>query len=120
MVHNGEFSQRTTTDVALSIIYKVLRNGGFIYIRTQEDIDWIRTALTPQEQQEHLDWILANTHYGFRTGSELILLTEAGMDMVSFDRTISFIIRAGVKIKKPIDSIGQTIIADFLYLRLPS
>ncbi len=108
LVHHGEFSQRTSTDVALSIIYKVLRNGGFLFIRTQEDIDWVRSSLTPQEQQEHLDWILANSHYGFRTGSELILLTEAGMEMISFDRTISFIIRAGVKVQKPIDSIGQT------------
>ena len=112
LVHSGEFSQRTTTDVALSIIYKVLRNGGFIYIRTQEDIDWIRTMLTPEELQEHLDWILANTHYGFRTGAELILLTEAGMSMISFDRTISFVTRAGVKVNASIDFIGQTIVAD--------
>ena len=32
--------------------------------------------------------------------------------MISFDRTISFVTRAGLKVKKPIDSIGQTIIAD--------
>jgi hypothetical protein len=119
LVHNGEFSQRTTTDVAVSIIYKVLRNGGFIKIRTQADIDWIRTDLTPEEKQDHLEWILANTHYGFRTGAELILLTEAGMNMVSFDRTISYVVRAGVRIKVPIDSIGQTVVADsFAFNRL--
>lgn len=112
LIGNKEWSRKVTHDISYSIVLRVLRNGGFIYIRTQEDIDWIRTTLTPEEQQDHLDWILANRHYGFRTGSELVLLAEAGMNMISFDRTISFVTRAGVKVKKPIDSIGQTIISD--------
>jgi hypothetical protein len=34
------------------------------------------------------------------------------MDMMSFDRTISSVIKDGIKFKAPIDMIGQTIIAD--------
>ena len=112
LIRNKEWSRQVSQDVSYSLILRVLRNGGFLFIRTQEDVDWIRTMLTPEEQQVHLDWILANTHYGFRTGSELVLLAEAGMNMISFDRTISSVTRAGVKVKKPIDSIGQTIVAD--------
>ncbi|KAJ3017379.1 UNVERIFIED_CONTAM: hypothetical protein HDU68_011724, partial [Siphonaria sp. JEL0065] len=44
-----------------------------------------------------------NVHHGFRTGAELILLTEAGLCMISFDRSDS---------NKKIDEIGQTVIAD--------
>lgn len=65
--------------------------------------DMILTPLSKEEQEEHLAWILANTHYGFRTGMELILLCEAGMAMISFDRTNSDL---------KIDEIGQTIVAD--------
>lgn len=42
-------------------------------------------------------------HFGFRTGVELVLLWDAGMSMISFDRANS---------DKKIDSIGQNIVAD--------
>jgi hypothetical protein len=97
LTQNGEFSQESSIDLAFSITLRVLRNGGFIHIRTQEDIDWIRTILDPEEQEIYLDWIEANDHYGFRTGAKLIPLTEAGMDMMSVDRTISSVIKDGIK-----------------------
>ena len=60
---NKEWSRKVTQDVSYSLVLRVLRNGGFLFIRTQEDIDWVHTALTPEERQEHLDWILKNKHY---------------------------------------------------------
>jgi hypothetical protein len=109
---NNEWSHKVSQGVSYSLVLRILRNGGFLFIRNQADIEWIMTDLTPKEKQEHLEWILSKNHLGFRTGAEMVLLSEAGMDMISFDRTISYVIRAGVRIKAPIDSIGQTIVAD--------
>ncbi|KAI8842172.1 hypothetical protein BJ741DRAFT_574624 [Chytriomyces cf. hyalinus JEL632] len=47
------------------------------------DVLDIRKPLSKAEQSECLEWIKARTHYGFRTGAELILLTEAGMNMLN-------------------------------------
>jgi hypothetical protein len=63
----------------------------------------IRTPLSKADQNIYLTRILARSHYGFRTGALLILLTEAGINMISFDRTDS---------TKNIDEIGQAIVAD--------
>ncbi|KAJ3102447.1 hypothetical protein HK100_004366 [Physocladia obscura] len=104
--HNGEFTTLYEPNVAFSLILRVLRNGGFFHVKTQEDVALIRTPLSKQEQNEHLAWILDPEnlpHRGFRTGAELILLSEAGMNMISFDRSDS---------TKKIDEIRQTIVAD--------
>ncbi|KAJ3018662.1 UNVERIFIED_CONTAM: hypothetical protein HDU68_011055, partial [Siphonaria sp. JEL0065] len=104
--HNGEFTTLYEPNVAFSLVLRVLRNGGFFHVKTQEDVALMRTPLSKQEQNEHLAWILDPEnlpHRGFRTGAELILLSEAGMNMISFDRSDS---------NKKIDEIGQTIIAD--------
>jgi hypothetical protein len=103
LIGNNEWSTNVSQDVAYSLVLRVLKNLGFIHIRNQDDIDMILTPLSKEEQDEHLAWILANTHYGFRTGVELVLLCEAGMNMISFDRTDS---------NKKIDEIDQTIVAD--------
>ncbi|KAJ3125259.1 JmjC domain-containing histone demethylation protein 1 [Physocladia obscura] len=103
LIHNGEWSSKVKKDVSYSLVLKVLRNGGFIHLRTQADINAIRKPLTKVEQVDHLTWIKVRTHRGFRTGAELILLTEAGLNMVSFDRSDS---------SKKIDELGQTIVAD--------
>lgn len=76
-------------DVSYSLVLKVLRNGGFIHLRTQADVIAIRKPLSKDEQSEYLEWIKMRTHHGFRTGAELILLSEAGMNMASFDRSDS-------------------------------
>ncbi len=102
-------SRKVIQDDTYSLVLRVLRNGGFLFIRTQEDVDWIRTSSNPPEQQNHLDWILANSHYGFRTGTELILLTEAGMEMISFDRNFSFVTRAGVLLIPLVRQLLQTL-----------
>ncbi len=89
--------------ISFSAVLRVLDNGGFIHIKTQADLKMIRTPLSKAHQKIYLTRILARSHYGFRTGSLLILLTEAGINMVSFDRTDS---------SKKIDEIGQTVVAD--------
>ncbi|KAJ3119522.1 hypothetical protein HK100_000274 [Physocladia obscura] len=101
--HNEEWTTKVSKDVSFSLVLRVLRNCGFIHLRTQADVIAIRKPLTKAEQAEHLTWIKANVHHGFRTGAELILLTEAGLCMISFDRSDS---------NKKIDQIGQTIVAD--------
>ncbi|KAJ3119624.1 hypothetical protein HK100_000221 [Physocladia obscura] len=103
LILNGEWSRKFLQDVSYSLVLKVLRNGGFIHLRTLSNVDNIRKPLSKQEQTEYLEWIKARAHHGFRTGAELILLTEAGSNMVSFDRSDS---------TKKIDQIGQTIVAD--------
>lgn len=103
LLANKEWSRKVSQDVSYSLVLRVLRNQGFIHLRTQADVDNIRKPLTKAEQTDHLEWIKANVHRGFRTGVELILLTEAGMHMVSFDRSDS---------DKKIDEIGQTVVAD--------
>ncbi|KAJ3001193.1 UNVERIFIED_CONTAM: hypothetical protein HDU68_006998, partial [Siphonaria sp. JEL0065] len=103
LIDNGEWSRKVSQDVSYSLVLRVLRNRGFIHLRTQADVDNIRKPLSKAEQAEHLVWIKSRTHRGFRTGAELILLTEAGMNMASFDRSNS---------DKKIDQIGQTIVAD--------
>ncbi|KAJ3090859.1 hypothetical protein HK100_007339 [Physocladia obscura] len=101
--HNEEWTTKVKPDISFSLVLKVLRNGGFIHLRTQADVNDIRKPLSKAEQAEHLTWIKANVHHGFRTGAELILLTEAGMCMASFDRSDS---------TKKIDELGQTVVAD--------
>ncbi|KAJ2991046.1 hypothetical protein HDV02_004004 [Globomyces sp. JEL0801] len=101
--HNGEFTLKVGKQVSFSAVLRVLDNGGFLHIKTQADVNMIRTPLSKADQKIYLTRILARSHYGFRTGALLILLTEAGINMVSFDRTDS---------SKKIDEIGQTIIAD--------
>ncbi|KAJ3229860.1 hypothetical protein HDU77_001503, partial [Chytriomyces hyalinus] len=103
LIRHKEWSSKGFQDVSYSLVLRVLRNGSFIHLRTQADVDVIRKPLTKAEQADHLEWIKANTHHGFRTGAELILLTEAGMNMLSIDRSDS---------NKKIDEIGQTIVAD--------
>ena len=103
LIGNNEWASKVSQDVAYSLVLRVLKNLGFIHIRNQEDIDWILTPLSQQEQKEHLALILANSYYGFRTGVELVLLCEAGINMISFDRADS---------NKKIDEMGQTLIAD--------
>ncbi|KAJ3230260.1 hypothetical protein HDU78_008511 [Chytriomyces hyalinus] len=103
LIGHKEWSSTVAQDVSYSLVLRILRNGGFIHLRTQADVDAIRKALSKQEQADHLTWIKARTHRGFRTGAQLILLTEAGMNMISFDRSNS---------KKKIDEIGQTVVAD--------
>jgi hypothetical protein len=103
LIGSNEWLRNVSQDIAYSLVLRILRNLGFIHIRNQDDIDMILTPLSKEEQDEHLAWILANIHYGFRTGVELILLCEAGMSMISFDRTNSDL---------KIDEIGQTIVAD--------
>ncbi|KAJ3408274.1 hypothetical protein HDU80_006314 [Chytriomyces hyalinus] len=102
LIRNKECS-KGFQDVSYSLVLRVLRNGGFIHLRTQADVDVIRKPLTKAKQADHLEWIKANTHRGFRTGAELILLTEAGLNMLSIDCSNS---------TKKIDKIGQTIVAD--------
>jgi hypothetical protein len=101
--HNGEFTIKVGKQVSYSAVLRVLDNGGFLHIKTQADVNMIRTPLSKADQKTYLTRILARSHYGFRTGALLILLTEAGINMVSFDRTDS---------TKKIDEIGQTLIAD--------
>ncbi len=101
--HNGEFTLKVGKQVSFSAVLRVLDNSGFIHIKTQADLKMICTPLSKADQKNYLDRILARSHYGFRTGALLILLTEAGINMISFDRTDS---------SKKIDEIGQTIIAD--------
>ncbi|KAJ3246009.1 hypothetical protein HDU78_008013 [Chytriomyces hyalinus] len=103
LIINKEWSSKVSQDVSYSLVLRVLRNGGFIHLRTQSDVNEIRKPLSKQEQDNHLTWIKARSHYGFRTGAELILLSEAGIHMASFDRSDS---------TKKIDELGQTIVAD--------
>ena len=103
LISNNEWSSKVSQDVSYSLVLRVLKNSGFLCIRNLVDIEWILTPLTKKEQNEHLEWILARKHFGFRTGVELVLLCNAGMCMISFDRSNS---------DKKIDSIGQTIVAD--------
>ncbi|KAJ3112480.1 hypothetical protein HK100_002318 [Physocladia obscura] len=103
LIIHDEWSGKVSQDVSYSLVLRVLRNGGFIHLRTQADVIAIRKPLTKDKQAEHLTWIKARPHHGFRTGAELILLTEAGLNMISLDRSDS---------NKKIDQIGQTIVAD--------
>jgi hypothetical protein len=103
LIINKEFTSKVSQDVAYSLVLRVLKNGGFLCIRNRVDVEWILTPLTKEQQEQHLAWILARKHFAFRTGVELVLLSGAGMSMISFDRANS---------DKKIDSIGQTIVAD--------
>jgi hypothetical protein len=86
-----------------SIVLPIIHNGGFIHIKNQDNLTMIRTTLSKSDQKNYLDRILAREHYGFQTGALLVLLTEAGINMISFGRTDS---------TKNIDEVGQTLIAD--------
>ncbi|KAJ3120234.1 hypothetical protein HK100_012889 [Physocladia obscura] len=103
LIGNKEWTTDVKPDISYSLILRVLRNQGFIHLRTQADVIAIRQPLSKAEQADHLAWIKARTHYGFRTGAELILLTEAGLNMISFDRSNS---------DKKIDELGQTVVTD--------
>ncbi|KAJ3012925.1 UNVERIFIED_CONTAM: hypothetical protein HDU68_000942 [Siphonaria sp. JEL0065] len=103
LLRHDEWSRTVKQDVSYSLVLRILRNGGFIHLRTQSDVNDIRKPLSKAEQVEYLTWIKEQTHHGFRTGAELILLTEAGTNMVFFDRSDS---------TKKIDEIGQTVVAD--------
>lgn len=87
LISNGEWTLKTVTrDISYSLVLRVLLAGGCLHIATQADIDSIHIPFSKQQQQEYLEWIKARTHHGFQTGAELILLCDAGMDMISFDR----------------------------------
>ena len=78
-------------------ILRVLENGGFVHGKTQADVNRIRfTPRTAAEKRVFkaelkrlVAWVKANVHHGFRTGALLVNLSEAGMNMTSFDRTDS-------------------------------
>ncbi|KAJ3094931.1 hypothetical protein HK100_005975 [Physocladia obscura] len=103
LIRSKEWSSKVPQDVSYSLVLRILRNCGFIHFRTQSEVLAIRKPLSKAEQAEHLEWVKERTHLGFRTGAELILLTEAGLCIVSFDRSDS---------TKKIDQLGQTIVAD--------
>jgi hypothetical protein len=103
LIDHKEFTEAVPPNVAFSLVLRVLKNGGFICIRNQDDIKWLLTPLTKEKQDEYLAWVIENNHYGFRTGVELVLFCDAGINMISFDRTNSDL---------KIDEIGQTIVAD--------
>ncbi|KAJ3001926.1 UNVERIFIED_CONTAM: hypothetical protein HDU68_006573, partial [Siphonaria sp. JEL0065] len=103
LIRNNEGSSKVSQDVSYSLVLRVLRNRGFIHLRIPADVNAICEPLSKAEQAEHLAWIRANTHHGFRSGAELILLTEAGLNMLPIDRSDS---------NKKIDELGQTVVAD--------
>jgi hypothetical protein len=108
MLQNHEWSSavsnsKKSQSISFSAVLRVLDNGGFIHIKNQDNLTMIRTTLSKSDQKNYVDRTLAREHYGFRTGALLVLLTEAGINMISFDRSDS---------SKNIDEVGQTLIAD--------
>ncbi|TPX57297.1 hypothetical protein CcCBS67573_g09267 [Chytriomyces confervae] len=57
LIRNNEWFSKVPQEVSYSLVLRILRNNGFIHIRTQADVIAIRKPLSKADQAEHLAWI---------------------------------------------------------------